>query len=188
MFRIIFWILFQNNVQNNVHNNVQNNIQNIVQNNVHQKSQYLKQRSFHLTYCVQSRIMFTKSRPPCSPVGQMTFRNETECWFVKTWRPPYRKCCRNRVCGTSCNSVLFGPIKRREKSRLIGKWRQNWELVVFNRRCKVELRLNRVNVNLTFKWGKYGQFEFSILVKFFSLIASTRLNTFQLLLLQRRPT
>ena len=90
--------------------------------------------------------MFTKSRPPCSPVGQMTFRNETECWFVKTWRPPYRKCCRNRVCGTSCNSVLFGPIKRREKSRLIGKWRQNWELVVFNRRCKVELRLNRVNV------------------------------------------
>ena len=156
----------QNYVQNNVHNNVQNNIQNNVQNNVHQKSQYLKQRSFHLTYCVQSRIMFTKSRPPCSPVGQMTFRNETECWFVKTWRPPYRKCCRNRVCGTSCNSVLFGPIKRREKPLLIRKWRQKWDKWLFNRRCKVELGA-RVDVIWLSNRGNMANLNSRFLVKFF---------------------
>ena len=56
--------------------------------------------------------------------GQMTFRNGTECWFVKTWRRLYRKCYRNRVRDASCNLVLFGPIKGREKPLLIANWRQ----------------------------------------------------------------
>ena len=105
--------------------------------------------------------------------------------------PLYGKCYRNRVCGTSCNSLLFGPIKRREKPLLIAKWRQKaivpqcrvkWLFNHFNR-SKVEFGL-RVNLGLPsqfhFQMGEICPIWILDWAKFYSLICPNKLNEIRL--------
>ena len=94
------------------------------------------------------QIMFTKSRAEHAAwldKWHLEMRPNADLSKPDAW-PLYSKCYRNRVCGTSCNSVLFGPIKRREKPLLIAKWRQkaaSWLVVL--PQCRVKWLFNHFN-------------------------------------------